>query len=93
MFQASQANASLAAFQAALTAAGYSAVTTEIIAVQPFYYAEDYHQQYLAKKPWRILRPGWYGRQLSRGVCYPRKRYAFPVGQFAGEYATKKRPD
>jgi peptide-methionine (S)-S-oxide reductase len=29
----------------------YSKITTEIRAAQPFYYAEDYHQQYLAKNP------------------------------------------
>jgi peptide-methionine (S)-S-oxide reductase len=34
-----------------LRKAGYTDVTTEIRADQPFYYAEDYHQQYLAKNP------------------------------------------
>ncbi|HEY9034713.1 MAG TPA: peptide-methionine (S)-S-oxide reductase MsrA [Pseudomonadales bacterium] len=34
-----------------LAAAGYPAITTEIVMAGPFYYAEDYHQQYLAKKP------------------------------------------
>ncbi|UJW75650.1 peptide-methionine (S)-S-oxide reductase MsrA [Rhizobium sp. SL42] len=39
-------------FQAALASAGHSSrVTTEIVAAGPFYYAEDYHQQYLAKNP------------------------------------------
>ena len=38
-------------YQAALTTAGYSPITTEIIDVPEFYYAEDYHQQYLAKNP------------------------------------------
>jgi peptide-methionine (S)-S-oxide reductase len=38
-------------FQQQLTAAGYSAITTEIEPVPEFYYAEDYHQQYLAKNP------------------------------------------
>ncbi|WP_159945977.1 peptide-methionine (S)-S-oxide reductase MsrA [Rhizobium sp. 18065] len=39
-------------FQAALASAGHSSrVTTEIAAAGPFYYAEDYHQQYLAKNP------------------------------------------
>ena len=33
------------------TAAGYGAITTEIADAGPFYYAEDYHQQYLAKNP------------------------------------------
>ena len=49
--QAALAKASLAAFQGELTAAGYGEITTEIIPAQPFYYAEDYHQQYLAKNP------------------------------------------
>jgi peptide-methionine (S)-S-oxide reductase len=39
------------AFQKQLTAAGYGAITTEIVPVPEFYYAEDYHQQYLAKNP------------------------------------------
>ncbi len=38
-------------FQAALQEAGHGAVTTEIVAAPEFYYAEDYHQQYLAKNP------------------------------------------
>jgi peptide-methionine (S)-S-oxide reductase len=45
------ADASRAAFQARLTAAGYGRITTEIVDAPPFYYAEDYHQQYLAKNP------------------------------------------
>ncbi len=39
------------AYGAALQSAGYGPVTTEILPVSPFYYAEDYHQQYLAKNP------------------------------------------
>jgi peptide-methionine (S)-S-oxide reductase len=39
------------AYQARLTAAGHSAITTEIRDAPEFYYAEDYHQQYLAKNP------------------------------------------
>ena len=38
-------------FQQALTATGYDIITTEIIDATEFYYAEDYHQQYLAKNP------------------------------------------
>jgi peptide-methionine (S)-S-oxide reductase len=38
-------------FQAQLTAAGFGAITTEILPASEFYYAEDYHQQYLAKNP------------------------------------------
>jgi peptide-methionine (S)-S-oxide reductase len=39
------------AYQASLTAAGRGTITTEIRDAAPFYYAEDYHQQYLAKNP------------------------------------------
>jgi len=45
------AEASKAAFQKKLTASGYGAITTEIADAGPFYYAEEYHQQYLAKNP------------------------------------------
>jgi peptide-methionine (S)-S-oxide reductase len=45
------AEASRDAFQKMLLAAGYGQITTEIKDAQPFYYAEDYHQQYLAKNP------------------------------------------
>jgi peptide-methionine (S)-S-oxide reductase len=45
------AESSLKAFQAQLHAAGYGDITTEIEAAPPFYYAEDYHQQYLDKNP------------------------------------------
>jgi len=38
-------------YEAALRAAGYGPITTEILAAPPFYYAESYHQQYLAKNP------------------------------------------
>ena len=38
-------------FQAALTAGGFGEITTEIISAKPFYFAEDEHQQYLAKNP------------------------------------------
>ena len=45
------AEASKAAFAPRLAEAGYPPITTEILAVPPFFYAEDYHQQYLAKNP------------------------------------------
>ena len=45
------AETSREAFQKQLTAAGYGAITTEIVPAPEFYYAEDYHQQYLAKNP------------------------------------------
>jgi peptide-methionine (S)-S-oxide reductase len=45
------AEATRDAFQKQLTASGYGAITTEILPAPEFYYAEDYHQQYLAKDP------------------------------------------
>jgi len=45
------AEASRLAYEPALKAKGYDAITTEIKDAPPFYYAEDYHQQYLAKNP------------------------------------------
>lgn len=49
--QQAAAEASFSAFQAALTRAGRGQITTEILPAPPFYFAEDYHQQYLAKNP------------------------------------------
>jgi peptide-methionine (S)-S-oxide reductase len=49
--QRAAAEASRAAYQAALGGAGYGAITTEIVDTPPFYYAEGFHQQYLAKNP------------------------------------------
>jgi peptide-methionine (S)-S-oxide reductase len=49
--QKKQAEASRAEYQARLAKAGYGAITTEIIDAPEFYFAEDYHQQYLAKNP------------------------------------------
>jgi peptide-methionine (S)-S-oxide reductase len=46
------AEASRDSYQKALTAAGHGAITTEIVPAGEFYFAEDYHQQYLAKNPW-----------------------------------------
>jgi len=49
--QLAAAERSRAAYQAELARAGYSAITTEIRPATQFYYAEEYHQQYLAKNP------------------------------------------
>jgi len=49
--QAAAAAASRDAYQQRLGESGHGTITTEIAAVPEFYYAEDYHQQYLAKNP------------------------------------------
>jgi peptide-methionine (S)-S-oxide reductase len=49
--QLAAALASKAIFQERLSAAGYGAITTEIAMAGDFFYAEPYHQQYLAKNP------------------------------------------
>jgi peptide-methionine (S)-S-oxide reductase len=61
------AEASRAAYAERLTAAGYGPITTEIVetAANPFYYAETYHQQYLAKNP------GGYCPNHATGVKMP----------------------
>jgi peptide-methionine (S)-S-oxide reductase len=49
--QRKAAEASREAYARALAGAGYGAITTEILDAGPFYFAEEYHQQYLAKNP------------------------------------------
>jgi peptide-methionine (S)-S-oxide reductase len=49
--QRAAADASRDSYQARLKQEGYGEITTEIAKAGPFYYAEDYHQQYLAKNP------------------------------------------
>jgi peptide-methionine (S)-S-oxide reductase len=49
--QRKAAEAAKAAYATALSTKGYGAITTEIVDRPPFYFAEDYHQQYLAKNP------------------------------------------
>jgi peptide-methionine (S)-S-oxide reductase len=49
--QRAAADASRAAYQQMLTDAGFETITTEILDAPEFYYAEDYHQQYLHKNP------------------------------------------
>jgi peptide-methionine (S)-S-oxide reductase len=63
--QRQAAEASRAAFQSALTEAGRGTITTEIEDAPPFYFAEEYHQQYLAKNP-----NGYCGLG-GTGVCFP----------------------
>jgi peptide-methionine (S)-S-oxide reductase len=70
-FDASQqalAEASRGAYQAALGAAGKGTITTEILPASEFYYAEDYHQQYLGKNPGGYCGLGGTGVRCPQGV-------------------------
>lgn len=49
--QKAEAEAARATYDAALRAKGFAPITTEVLTAGPFYYAEDYHQQYLDKNP------------------------------------------
>lgn len=62
--QQALAEASKATYQAALTEIDKGAITTEIKTLEDFYYAEDYHQQYLAKNP------NGYCGLAGTGACY-----------------------
>ena len=66
--QARKAEASKAAYQTALTSRGYGAITTEIVPTGPFYFAEDYHQQYLAKNPGGYCGIGGTGVSCPTGI-------------------------
>lgn len=66
--QRAAAEASRAAFQPALSARGYGEITTEIGDAPPFYYAEDYHQQYLAKNPYGYCGLGGTGVSCPTGI-------------------------
>jgi peptide-methionine (S)-S-oxide reductase len=67
--QAQVAEQSRESYQLALSSAGYGSITTEIAPLQKFFYAEDYHQQYLAKNP-----AGYCGIG-GTGVCMPAGQY------------------
>jgi peptide-methionine (S)-S-oxide reductase len=62
--QLQQAADSAERYQQALAAAGYAAITTDIEPLKTFYYADDYHQQYLAKNP------NGYCGLAGTGTCY-----------------------
>jgi peptide-methionine (S)-S-oxide reductase len=63
------AEASRDAFQRVLTAAGYGPITTELAPAGEFYYAEDYHQQYLDKNPMGYCGLGGTGLSCPVGVA------------------------
>jgi peptide-methionine (S)-S-oxide reductase len=67
--QQAAAQASRDAFQPVLVEAGYGEITTEIEPAGPFYYAEEYHQQYLAKNPGGYCGLGGTGVSCPVGVA------------------------
>lgn len=66
--QREDALASKQAYQESLEAAGLGEITTEILDAPPFYYAEDYHQQYLAKNPGGYCGLGGTGVSCPMGI-------------------------
>jgi peptide-methionine (S)-S-oxide reductase len=77
--QRAAAESSRAAYAARLAAAGYGAITTEVAEAGDFFYAEGYHQQYLAKNP-----RGYCGLGGTGVSC--------PVGVFASDEAASADP-
>jgi peptide-methionine (S)-S-oxide reductase len=69
--QAGAARTSRDAYQRRLSEAGYGQVTTEIAAAPPFYYAEAYHQQYLARNPGGYCGLGGTGVACQAGLVTP----------------------
>jgi peptide-methionine (S)-S-oxide reductase len=67
--QLAAAEASRDAFQAELSRAGYGEITTEIAPAGEFYYAEDYHQQYLQKNPMGYCGLGGTGVSCPVGIA------------------------
>ncbi len=68
--QRQAAERSRAMFQPVLTKAGFGPITTEIAAAPEFYYAEDYHQQYLAKNPRGYCGLGGTGVSCPAGLAH-----------------------
>jgi peptide-methionine (S)-S-oxide reductase len=66
--QRAVAEATRDAFEERLRAARYPEITTEIASAGPFYYAEDYHQQYLEKHPWGYCGLGGTGVSCPVGI-------------------------
>jgi peptide-methionine (S)-S-oxide reductase len=67
--QREAAERSKKAFQEVLSGARYGEITTEIAPAGSFYYAEDYHQQYLSKNPWGYCGLGGTGMSCPVGVA------------------------
>jgi len=79
--QQASALASREAYERALRGAGYGSITTEIREAGEFYYAEEYHQQYLAKNPWGYCGIGGTGVACQIGLDVAAR------GEAAGEPA------
>jgi peptide-methionine (S)-S-oxide reductase len=71
--QQTVARQSVTAYEAELRAAGHGEITTEITPLETFYYAEDYHQQYLAKNPAGYCSIGGTGVSCPVGLDLDRK--------------------
>jgi peptide-methionine (S)-S-oxide reductase len=71
--QQKKAEVSRDAYQRALEAAGHGAITTEIREAPEFYYAEDYHQQYLGKNPDGYCGHGGTGVACPAGIAAPKR--------------------
>ena len=71
--QQSAALQSRVSYQAELSSAGYGDITTEISPLDTFYYAEDYHQQYLAKNPGGYCGLGGTGVSCPIGLAMDRQ--------------------
>jgi peptide-methionine (S)-S-oxide reductase len=68
--QRKAAETSRDAYEKVLRKAGFGPITTEIRDAHEFYYAEDYHQQYLAKNPWGYCGIGGTGVQCPTGLAH-----------------------
>jgi len=68
--QRKAAEASRALYQQVLGKEGFGTITTEILDAPEFYYAEDYHQQYLAKNPWGYCGIGGTGVRCPAGLAH-----------------------
>jgi peptide-methionine (S)-S-oxide reductase len=67
--QRRRAEAARDAYQRVLAAAGHGSITTEILDAPEFYFAEDYHQQYLSKNPWGYCGLGGTGVACPTGLA------------------------
>jgi len=67
--QRTAAQASKAMYEKELKGRGFDAITTEILDAPPFYFAEDYHQQYLAKNPMGYCGLGGTGVSCPIGIA------------------------